>query len=389
MSGSTTKNGRYYQDFTIVDSVQDTIPRIVQQDSTVSLSTQDSLPPVIESLPEDSFSPEDIQMLFDQSNQRQETIDSFSQDLGRSHIPAVITEAPETTILIDSGHAIFSVDSVRFLPVPEFSLDLPRFSYKKQEDSGSVFIESLQGEHAQGEAKPDVVMTHPNSKQDLVAKEKLVVSDDWILGVMLVSFVVLAWIRLFYNKFLSPTFVAVINQQVSHNLFRDKSGVSIRVSSGLNLIFYLNGGLYLYLLVQRLEVEFFGFGSFWTFSLLCLILIGFYLAKQIVTSLVGFISLTQMVFKEYMHNVFLFNKSLGLVLFPVVLGMVYMSDLLAPFFLYSGIAFVGIAYLLRLIRGFQIFIKEGVSILYWILYLCALEILPIVLFLKLSGLLVW
>lgn len=370
-------------------SAQDTIPGVVQQDSIVPLATQDSVRPAVDSLPEDSFSSEDIQQLFDQSNQRQGAIDSLSQGLRQSHIPAVIAEAPQTTVLIDSGHVIFSADSAGFLPIPEFSMDLPRFSYKKQEDSGSVFIESPQGEHEREAAESDVVTAHPGSKQDLVSKEKMVVSDDWILGVVLVSFVVLAWIRLFYNKFLSPTFVAIINLQVSHNLFRDKSGVSIRVSSGLNLIFYLNGGLYLYLLIQRLETDPFGFGGFWSFSLLCLILIGLYLVKQIVTSLVGFISLTQKVFKEYMHNVFLFNKNLGLVLFPVVLGNVYMSDLLAPFFLFSGIVFVGLVYLLRLIRGFQIFIKEGVSILYWILYLCALEIFPIVIFLKLSGLLVW
>jgi hypothetical protein len=273
--------------------------------------------------------------------------------------------------------------------LPDFNLDLPEISYRTPENSDAVFIES--DINSQERPAGESLSTGHRIDSDplLLEKSKTAISTDWILGVLIFSFVILAWIRLFYNKFLSPTFVAAFSQQVSHNLYQDKSSVSFRVSSGLNLIFYLNGGLFVYLLMQLWGKALWGQDGFFLFGVLFFLLIGLYLAKQLLSLLVGVISQTQKVFSEYMHNVFLFNKNLGLIFFPVILGMVYMSDRIFPVFLYAGIACICVAFLFRIFRGFQIFIKEGVSILYWILYLCALEILPILLFLKLSGLMVW
>jgi hypothetical protein len=43
-----------------------------------------------------------------------------------------------------------------------------------------------------------------------------------------------------------------------------------------------------------------------------------------------------------------------------------------------GAALFGIVYFTHILRGLQIFMKKKVSIYYLILYLCALEILPLV-----------
>jgi len=44
-----------------------------------------------------------------------------------------------------------------------------------------------------------------------------------------------------------------------------------------------------------------------------------------------------------------------------------------------------VLYLIRIIRLFLIFLKRSVSILYWILYLCALEFLPAAVTIKLAA----
>ena len=380
MSWNDLKKLPFLQDTTEIRILQDAIPSVVPQDSVVSQSVQDSVQTASDSLSTKQLSLDEIQLLFEESNRRQET--------NRPLFPAIRVIETEPVVLLDSSHVIFSTDSPVFLQIPRFELNLPQYSYRDQETSGPVFIEDTEGMSVKGTRGEEKVLTHKESEKNLVEKEKMVLSNDWILGVLLIAFVILAWIRLFYNKFLSPTFVAVINQQVSHNLFRDKSSVSFRVSSGLNLIFYLNAGLYLYLAVLYLEVDIAGVAGFRALVLMCLLLIALYVAKYIISAMAGVISLTQKTFTEYLHNVSLFNKSLGLALFPVILGIVYMSELLLPLFFYAGIVLIVAAYSLRLFRGFQIFIRESVSIFYWILYLCALEILPILLFFKLSGLLV-
>ena len=48
----------------------------------------------------------------------------------------------------------------------------------------------------------------------------------------------------------------------------------------------------------------------------------------------------------------------------------------------SGLIIVGIMYLIRVIRLFIIFLNRNISIFYLILYLCALEILPVLISVK-------
>jgi len=389
MSGSDLKKLQSFQDTSEIRIVQDTIMPVVSRDTSMSEVGQDSVSIARDSLVTRPFTPNEIQMLFDQSDRHEEAVEAISRNVTRRGILPAIDESPELATMFDSGHVIFSSGRSSSAILPEFNLNLPQHSYREQELADPVFIEDETGTYKEGAESDDMVLTQTASKKELIGKEITVVSNDWILGIILVSFVILAWIRLFYNKFLSPTFVAVLNQQVSYNLFRDKSAVSARVSLGLNLIFYLNAGLYIYLAAIYLGLNIPGVTGFRAFVLMSIILVAIFVVKYVITALVGVISLTQKTYAEYIYNVFLFNKNLGLVLFPVILGMVYISDRLLPLFFYTGIAFVVAVYLLRLFRGFQIFIKEGVSILYWILYLCALEFLPVLLFFKLSGLLVW
>jgi hypothetical protein len=371
-----------------IRTLQDTIQSVIPQDSTVIQSGQDSIQKSIDSLSIRQFTPENIQSLFERSNRHQEALDSLSRQPQATAFQVIQEVKPEPFALLDSNHILFSVDSFHSLPLPEFELDLPRYSYREEGKSVPVFIEDRGERTDSGKSGKKTTWVQKDVEKGLAEKEKLTVSNDWFLGVFLTSFILLAWIRLFYNKFLSPTFTAVINQQVSYNLFRDRSSVSSRVALGLNFIFYLNAGLYLYLVLSHLEIDFGRLGGFIAYLVLISLIVALYAAKSVVFYLVGIISLTQKPFAEYTHTVFLFNRNLGLALFPVVLGIVYISDSVLPVFLYTGMILILVGYLLRLFRGFQIFIKEGVSILYWILYLCALEFLPILLFLKLSGLLV-
>ena len=382
------KNHQTNSDTKGISNLQDTIQVDLSQDNTAKMQDQDSIQKSINSLSTRQRAPEDIQSLFERSNRHQDMLDSISQQQQQPVIRILQEIEPEEVILLDSSHIILSVDSLSNLPLPELLFDLSRNSRLEEMERKPVLIEESGETAFSNGQKKESIWLERKTEAEMSEKEKMVQAQDWFLGIFLVSFILLAWIRLFYNKFLSPTFTALINQQVSYNLFRDRSSVSSRVAMGLNVIFYLNTGLYLYLTLTYLAIDIGRFEGFRAYAVLTILLIALHAAKSILLYLVGAISLTQKAFAEYAHTVFLFNRDLGLVLFPVVLGMVYITDVALPLFMYCGMALILVSYILRLFRGFQIFIREGVSILFWILYLCALEFLPIFLFFKLSGLLV-
>jgi hypothetical protein len=88
-------------------------------------------------------------------------------------------------------------------------------------------------------------------------------------------------------------------------------------------------------------------------------------------------------FNEYFQNYNLYRKIFGLVIFPIVVAIQFTPEEIKLVLIYTGFLLFGIVYLMHILRGLQIFMKKNISLFYLILYLCALEFLPILVWLKL------
>jgi hypothetical protein len=89
--------------------------------------------------------------------------------------------------------------------------------------------------------------------------------------------------------------------------------------------------------------------------------------------------MAQSLFSEYIHNTFVINKGMGIALFPLVIMAHYFPKQLIPMVLTLGIIIYIMAFIFKSIRAYQIIIRKDVLIFYLILYLCTLEILPLLL----------
>ena len=96
----------------------------------------------------------------------------------------------------------------------------------------------------------------------------------------------------------------------------------------------------------------------------------------------GNLSGEQEVFNEYLMNVYHSYRFSAVIVFAMVIILVY-TVILPPqmIFIFGAIVLI-IFYLMRVIRMFLIFMKRNFSVLYLILYLCALEILPVLIIVK-------
>ena len=152
----------------------------------------------------------------------------------------------------------------------------------------------------------------------------------------------------------------------------------------LNLIFIINVGLLINysMLYFKLTPPF--DSRFLNLLIYCIIVFFFFNSKTIVCKILGILFKFQEEFQEYSHNENLFNKNVGLLLFPIIILFPYVPENSKEFVLFAGLFFFGIMVLLRIFRGMQIIIRKGVSPFYMILYLCAIEILPVLLLVKYS-----
>jgi hypothetical protein len=104
--------------------------------------------------------------------------------------------------------------------------------------------------------------------------------------------------------------------------------------------------------------------------------------RHAICLITGNISDEREVFREYLVGIYQSYRYGALILFLVIVLLSYTHFLSVKAYFVCGIFSLAIMYLIRVIRLFIIFINRNISIFYLILYLCALEILPVVVLFK-------
>jgi hypothetical protein len=104
--------------------------------------------------------------------------------------------------------------------------------------------------------------------------------------------------------------------------------------------------------------------------------------RHLTCIIVGNVSEQQEIFREYLLEVYQSHRLISLFLLVISILILYSTLIPVNVLFYTGFAIVALLYFYRIIRLFLIFIKRHVSILYLILYLCALEILPVGIIIK-------
>ena len=124
---------------------------------------------------------------------------------------------------------------------------------------------------------------------------------------------------------------------------------------------------------------------FWLISVI--IIIAAVSLRHLVCIITGFTSGERELFTEYLLGIYQFYRFSALFLFVVIILISYTTIFPLESCFIAGTIVLGILYLIRIIRLLIIFINRNISIFYLILYLCALEILPVVISVKyFSGL---
>jgi hypothetical protein len=210
-------------------------------------------------------------------------------------------------------------------------------------------------------------------------------SMNWLPMILILSLFVFSWVKMAYQKYVVQVMASTFNYQISVRLLRERNVLFRNMALGLNFVFAVNIGLFIYMGFQIYgfqQVNQSEFLSVLLYSLGVLILSNI---KTFFCKLLGFFFQVQEEFSEYVHNLNLFNKNAGLFLFPFVLLYPYVDDKVKPFIFYAGCFVLLAMALLSIYRGGQIIVRKGVSLFYLIVYLCAVEILPALLLVKISS----
>lgn len=206
-------------------------------------------------------------------------------------------------------------------------------------------------------------------------------SQDWITIVFIACLFILAWIRTSYSKRLSQIFKAVAQPHLMNQLERDGNLFKERITIGLGFIYYSISSIFVLLLVREFGALPEGIKNL-TFTLAVFAGIFCYQGlKLLLVYSIGIIFETRESARQYQLNLLIFNYLAGVILFPVAVIAFYWDN---TFLLYFGIVFISLLIVYRFFRGILTGLTNtGYNLFYLFLYLCTLEILPLLVLYKL------
>jgi len=226
---------------------------------------------------------------------------------------------------------------------------------------------------AAGSLKPVSVLPQGRNKQSI----------DWFLGFFLLITLLFIWIRMFYGKYFSLLANALTSFQISAKLFRERNVLVRRVSFVLDFIYFMVFSIFTFEVLTHFGWLKSDLSRFNLYLLLLNIIMIYSLIRIALLRLTGFLFLNQGLFSEYIHNTFVVNKGAGIVLFPVVIGAHYLPYPMVSVVLLTGLFILIVAFIWKSTRAYQIIKRKDIVLFYLILYLCTLEILPLLLGYKL------
>jgi hypothetical protein len=221
-----------------------------------------------------------------------------------------------------------------------------------------------------------------------VTKEVLHVNDyinsenNAILVLIISSFILLAWIKVSFGKYINQLLRAVLNYSEAYKLYRDYNTLVERVYLILNIIFTLSGGLFCYQLLKFYKPNLIGSNHFYVLLACFGFILAIYIFKFSINKVLGFILDQVQTFDEYLHSSFIYFKVSGLFLLPLISIISFISDNYRFPFIVIGLIIFFVLYFISIYRATRIMLQKGILLFYWILYLCTVEFLPVILFYK-------
>ena len=205
---------------------------------------------------------------------------------------------------------------------------------------------------------------------------------DWIFFLFLLSFGLLAWIQVSYSKRLRQILLAPYSKRFLNQLIRDGNIIKERISIALAIVYFTGTSLLLYQVnILLIHHPFFHVSGFLMYLWITAGLLVYWLVKIVMVRFIGKIFKTYQATYEYILNIVILIFVTGILLLPILVITVYLKSVLL---LYICLVFFVLSFIFRFVKGFLIGISVSkFSYLLLFVYLCSLEILPVIILAKL------
>jgi hypothetical protein len=191
-----------------------------------------------------------------------------------------------------------------------------------------------------------------------------------------------ALIRIFFEKYFNNLITLFFRVSLRQQQIREQVLQTPLPSLLLNILFVVSAGLYASFLLYYSQI---GEGvRFWMLYLYCMLLLGsIYLVKFVVLKFIGWVFSISRATDIYIFVVFLVNKMMGIFLLPFLILITFSEAQARQIFITISFAMVLVLWAYRALAAYRPARNEiKLTPFYFLLYLCAFEIAPLLLIYK-------
>jgi hypothetical protein len=157
---------------------------------------------------------------------------------------------------------------------------------------------------------------------------------------------------------------------------------NIYPSMVLGFLFYLNTSIFVFEILMQSGRQFMGFDSIFVIPLILVFLLALFSLKIMVYRVVGHIFETIGPVRDYLFGSSTMAKAYGILVIPFIVFIPFVDEDAQLMLIKFGLGLFILLYLMQIARGVRIILSNTYSVYYIILYLCALEILPLTILFK-------
>lgn len=258
-----------------------------------------------------------------------------------------------------------------------------RFRLSDEERQRIIFQERNPFELIRGEEAAIIegffpAVATPGGRVNVVEDQRYIESPGVLFWVYLGLFGFMALLINLAFPFFLRIFRASINDQLTQSMMaRQEANQSLWIRLW-SFFFMANTGIFVFQVANYFTKGLFPGTDFYFMIWFGLGVALYYILKRVILTLMGWVFPVSKVTDKYIFLLSLFNILLGFGLFPINLGMSYAGEAGQGVFVYIGLIWVGLNYLLRLIRTTWLGLPYMVGYpIHFFLYLCTLEWIPL------------
>jgi len=205
-------------------------------------------------------------------------------------------------------------------------------------------------------------------------------NTDWITIAFLACLFIIAWIQTSYSKRLIQIFRAVAQPHFVNQMEREGNLFRERITLGLGFIYFAILSIFIFQIVHEFIGIPMGMSNLALTGIIFAVLFLYQIVKSSIVYASGRIFNTSEAARQYQLNILIFNHIIGILLLPLTIIAFYWNN---TALLISGIITISLLLLYRLFRGILTGLNnKSYNLFYLFVYLCTLEILPLLLLYK-------